>query len=468
MPDRSQILSLPYIQPSQAQKHVTHNEALRQLDAIVQLAVADATLAAPPSSPAAGDRYIVASAASGAWAGQENAVAIFSEGAWVFYAPVAGWHADVLATGATLRFDGAAWVPPMVEALQNLELLGVSATADSVNRLSVASDATLLSHAGNGHQLKLNKAAVGDTASLLFQTGYSGRAEMGTAGNDDFSIKVSPDGVNFHDGMVVDGQTGEVAFPNGSSDFRERLSGDRSYHVRPDGSDSNDGLSNTAGGAFATIQNAVDAMMRLDCGNYDVTINVAAGTYPEAVTVSGLVLGSGTYKLRGDPAAPETVKIDRAIFEKNTMISMEGFEFTGGNGVIVRSRAQATLGAARFSGSGAAISMRDAFLDCNYATLEFASTITSIATMYNYANLSMYGTNLVIDANINWGASGAFYMRSFCLAWLQAAQFSGQTASCVGRRYNVGLNSALNTAGQGASFIPGDGAGTVEAGGQYI
>lgn len=215
MSDRSQILSLPYIQPAQAQKHVTHNEALRQLDAVVQLAVVDATLSSPPANPDPNARYIVGPAASDTWADQENAVALFADGGWMFFEPVPGWRADVLATGATLRFDGSAWVTPAQGPLQNLDEIGVNTTADATNRLSVASDATLLTHAGTGHQLKLNKADAGDTASVLFQTGFSGRAEMGTTGDDDFAVKVSPDGSSFKDVMIADAQTGAVQMPQG-------------------------------------------------------------------------------------------------------------------------------------------------------------------------------------------------------------------------------------------------------------
>jgi len=41
-------LSLPYIMPAQAQKHVTHNEALAKLDVIVQLSVLSMNLKSPP------------------------------------------------------------------------------------------------------------------------------------------------------------------------------------------------------------------------------------------------------------------------------------------------------------------------------------------------------------------------------------------------------------------------------------
>ena len=69
MPDTSTHLLLPYLLASQARKHGTHNEALRPLDGLVQLAVLDRDLTAPPASPADGDHYIVASGATGDWAG---------------------------------------------------------------------------------------------------------------------------------------------------------------------------------------------------------------------------------------------------------------------------------------------------------------------------------------------------------------------------------------------------------------
>ncbi|MFL4469283.1 DUF2793 domain-containing protein [Tateyamaria armeniaca] len=221
MSETSPILSLPYIQPSQAQKHVTHNEALRQLDAIVQLAVISAELTAPPTTPDEGDRYIVAGGASGAWSGQDNAVAVWADNAWTFHAPLTGWRADVQGTGTVVRFDGSDWAVPELAPLQNVAYVGINAAADDTNRLTVTSQATLLNHAGSGHQLKLNKNTDGDTASLLFQTGFSGRAEMGTAGNDDFAVKVSANGTLFNTAIVADAADGAVRFPQGKCYFDE-------------------------------------------------------------------------------------------------------------------------------------------------------------------------------------------------------------------------------------------------------
>jgi hypothetical protein len=99
---------------------------------------------------------------------------------------------------------GAAFEP------QNVAMVGVNTTADATNRLSVSSDATLLNNVGAGHQLKINKAGVSDTASLLYQSGWSGRAEMGLSGGDDFSIKVSADGATWATAIGIDGADGRV------------------------------------------------------------------------------------------------------------------------------------------------------------------------------------------------------------------------------------------------------------------
>lgn len=108
MADSTPRLALPYLATSQAQKEVTHNEALNRLDAVVQLAVLDRDLTAPPASPVEGDRYIVAAGATGAWAGQDALVASYTAG-WQFLVPRAGWLAWVADEEALLRYTGATW-----------------------------------------------------------------------------------------------------------------------------------------------------------------------------------------------------------------------------------------------------------------------------------------------------------------------------------------------------------------------
>ena len=215
MSDLSPSLALPLIAPAQAQKHVTHNEALMRLDMLVQPAMADSTLTDPPASPVAGERHLVAPGGTGLWAGQDTAIALYDGVAWLFALPQAGWRVYDIAAASGLVFDGAAWVPEQPN-LQNLDGIGVNAASDAINRLVVSSQATLFNHEGAGHQLKINKATVTDTASLLYQTGFSGRAEMGLTGSDAFSIRASADGSTWNTGLSLDPATGVATLPQGA------------------------------------------------------------------------------------------------------------------------------------------------------------------------------------------------------------------------------------------------------------
>ncbi|MCW1404330.1 DUF2793 domain-containing protein [Novosphingobium sp. MW5] len=192
MDETSTNLSLPYLQAAQAQKHLTHNAALEKLDLIVQLSVQSYSQNTPPLTPQEGQVWAVGPAPVNDWAGQAGALAAYANGGWLFLAPQTGWRAT-LETEIRV-WDGAAWVAPDLPDLQNVPGVGVNTSYDSTNKLAVAAAATLMTHDGAGHQLKVNKAASGDTASLVFQTGFSGRAEMGTLGDDSFGVKVSPDG----------------------------------------------------------------------------------------------------------------------------------------------------------------------------------------------------------------------------------------------------------------------------------
>jgi hypothetical protein len=212
--DTTPNLSLPYIAAAQAQKHVTHNEAIRALDALVQLAVLTRTLAAPPASPADGARYIVAAGASGAWAGHTGKIAAFQDGAWEVLGPREGFLAWVADEDKICAWDGSAWVAAGGGSINPAPLVGVNASADATNRLAVSSPASLFNHEGAGHQLKINKAAATNTAALLLQTAFSGRAEVGLAGDDNLRVKVSADGATWRDAIVVDRTSGAVTLPN--------------------------------------------------------------------------------------------------------------------------------------------------------------------------------------------------------------------------------------------------------------
>ena len=136
----------------------------------------------------------------------------------MFYAPVEGWIAWIGDEDVAVVWDGSAWSALTTGGgggggSGSYTTLGINATADTTNRLTLAADATLLNHDGDGHQLKINKASAADTASLLYQDAFSGRAELGLAGDDDFHFKVSPDGTTWKEAILIDRSTGSVTFP---------------------------------------------------------------------------------------------------------------------------------------------------------------------------------------------------------------------------------------------------------------
>lgn len=102
-------LNLPLLMPSQAQKHVTVNEALVRLDAAVQLRVESSTVAIPPEPSSDGTGFLVPSDAVGAWQDRGGRIAIWSNGGWIFLAPKAGWRAWDDSHGGYQVFDGTAW-----------------------------------------------------------------------------------------------------------------------------------------------------------------------------------------------------------------------------------------------------------------------------------------------------------------------------------------------------------------------
>nr|WP_070961001.1 DUF2793 domain-containing protein [Hyphomonas sp. Mor2] len=224
--DFSTKLTLPYLLPNQTQKHVTMNESLRRLDALVQLSVISATLASPPETPVDGDRYIVGASSEGDWTGADGQVAAYQDGAWLFYPPQTGWMAWMEDTAQLMVFDGAAWTQATAsEETSDPDMLGINTSPDAYNRLAVRSAASLFTHEGAGHQVKINKAGESDTASLLFQSNWSGRAEIGLAGSDDFLLKVSPDGQTFAPALLVRASTGHVGIGTWSPTARLHVDG---------------------------------------------------------------------------------------------------------------------------------------------------------------------------------------------------------------------------------------------------
>lgn len=477
-------LALPCIEGSQAQKHVTHNEALRILDTLVQLAVLDRDLTAPPGSPTEGQRWIVKTGATGAWAGHADAIAAWQDGVWQFSVPRTGWVAFVVDEVTLVVWSGTAWGEYFsTVAIQNLSMLGVGTTADTTNRVSVKLNNTLwtaktVAEGGDGNlRYKMSKESAAKTLSLLMQDNYSGRAEIGLTGDDDFHFKVSPDGTTWYEGIKIAAATGAVTFPNTTiAAGREIFTGNRTYYVRSDGSNSNNGLANTSGGAWLTPQKAMDVIAStLDLAGFTVTVQIGDGTYSSGVSLKPWV-GGGALVFQGNHTTPANVFVSctashcfqnvlGALPGAVTLKDMKLGTTTSGYCVLCTSPCTLSIDAVNFAAAQIHV------VGYGGVTIDLSKnyTISGSASAHWYCSgalFSNYGSAPTVTLTGTPAFSSAF-AKSSTSGFLYCAGhvFNG---SATGSRYSVDLNGVLHTGGGGASFLPGNSAGSTATGGQYV
>lgn len=189
-------LVLPYLAAGQAQKHVTLNESLRKLDAIIQLAVVSATTAAEPPLPADGAVWILPAGSSGDhWpAFATGSLAYYRDGAWAEIAPREGWLAFVKDAGRLLVFDGSAW-SPFVAGLTEENAFSAPQTFASAHGASRRLDII-------EEELALSGASVASTAvipngSICF--GVSERVTEAVTGASSFRVGISGETAKFGD-----------------------------------------------------------------------------------------------------------------------------------------------------------------------------------------------------------------------------------------------------------------------------
>ena len=246
---------------------------------------------------------------------------------------------------------------------------------------------------------------------------------------------------------------------------REQLTAHRTYYVRTDGSDSNDGLANTAGGAFLTIQKAINVAYGLDFGIYNVTISVQSGTYSGAVSLNGRHTGAGVLTIAGSSAT-----IDRAgnaiVAANGAQVTVSGFTLTtsAGHCLSASSGARVTFGAGMTFGVCAN----------SHMWIEFGATVTCTAAYTISGGAIRHviltgGTWVASSITVTLTGTPAFtnflQAQTLGLASLFGITWSG---AATGARYSIATNSVVNTFGGGASHLPGDSAGSVASGGQYL
>lgn len=169
-----------------------------------------------------------------------------------------------------------------------MERIGINTVLDANNRLSIKADSTLLDAENESHCLVMNRTAIHDTTSLLMQTDYMGQAEFGMTGASGLALRVSADGANWSDAMVVDSATGQVAFPKSQLGDVQRVMltlGSGTYTV-PDGVRALHIEAQGAGGGGASAEPPIVDVIAGACGD--------AGSRGQSGDAGLLTLGTGT------------------------------------------------------------------------------------------------------------------------------------------------------------------------------
>lgn len=268
-----------------------------------------------------------------------------------------------------------------------------------------------------------------------------------------------------------------VITTSGTCASRELLAANRTYYVRTDGSDSNNGLTNTSGGAFLTIQKAWDvACGNLDLAGYVVTIKIADGTYSAGITSDKSPLG-GKIEIEGNVSTPANVIISRT--------SGDAFSFSGTS--VLASLKGVAVSVSSSWGSGVYASGKGVSL--SLSSMNFGTSVGPKIWVEAGASVSATGTFATsgnAEAFVRTGGVGSYFLcisatitvtgtpafsAAFALAYtLSNIKFYTTTisGSATGVRYNASGNSIIDTSGGGSSFFPGSTAGTTSSGGQYL
>ena len=275
--------------------------------------------------------------------------------------------------------------------------------------------------------------------------------------------------------MGADSQsaTDPSLYPIANVVTREALTANRTYYVRTDGSDSNDGLANTAGGAFLTIQHAVDVLYTLDVNNYDVTINVADGTYNESVLFYGVIIGVGpntVISLVGNTTTPANCVIDGGVgnaitCDSGASVKVGGFKLVAGDTCLNANNWSKIVAMGKLEFGSAVVHMNVQYFS-SISINGFSHTISgsaSFAHIYAYVS-TVEETNCTITLT----GTPAFGYYVYADAHTQC-QFTLTTYSgaATGQRYTADANGIIFT-NAGENYLPGDAAGAQINGGRYI
>ena len=109
-------IRMPLLSPGQAQKEISHNEALVLLDSVVHGCCGGGPSNIPPQQPSLGMAYICGEAPSGDWGGHAGELASWTSGGWRFTPVFDGLQITDRTDGCTRRYLNGQWSIGRIDA----------------------------------------------------------------------------------------------------------------------------------------------------------------------------------------------------------------------------------------------------------------------------------------------------------------------------------------------------------------
>ena len=212
MSESSARLNLPYIQPSQAQKHVTHNEAIRQLDNLIQMSALSDVIQTPPEINTEADCYIIPANATDGWSDRETQLAIFETHDWLYLTPKAGWLVYVASSQTLKVFNGTSW--ELAQKDEPIEFTNGPDLSEQKKFAISTTQALWTTDQSDSHIQIYNKNTQAADLGFVFQTAYTTSALFGQFGNNSIRLATTTNGTSFKDALIVDPVNARVSFPN--------------------------------------------------------------------------------------------------------------------------------------------------------------------------------------------------------------------------------------------------------------
>jgi hypothetical protein len=390
----------------------------------------------------------------------------------------------ILTLGSKFRQGDTIPVPAIASEEGRRSYLGVlyNKLTDNYDVVAVASD-----YSDTISLLSLVAVSSGDTdpdyleSKLVAGTGITIEKEN-VGENEDLKISAT--------GGVPTSRTIDTTFPlTGGGDLsenrtfaidsmympRERLSAGRTYYVRTDGNDANDGSANDAAHAFLTIQHGVNIAKALDFDGYTVTIQIADGTYAaDPVLILGFVT-FGVLQLNGNAVTPANVHISPSagwyaisVNACITRVLLYNFKLTpyAYEGIYAINASWVEINNLVFGAASDTQIYADGrsyvYVSGNYTVIGGGGCHWTASTL-SYINTS----NITVTFSTNPTA----YSSSFALAYRDSVILcTGMTftnkAYVTGKRYDLRSCSSCESGGV-SDYLPGNSAGTAVTGGQY-